>query len=166
MKTTFSNLFKVILLLLVASPVLVSFAFQLHQKIVQHQMKERLEKKLLQTIAVQENDIHWVKAEKEVWLNNRMFDIKSYSYNEGEYLLTGLYDDEETLLIKQLQKNQEQENKSDNKTVLQLFQLFSISLNNLTDEFVSSGFTKRQFQEKSFPLTSLCLSIITPPPQN
>ena len=128
-------------------------------------MKEQLEKKLLQTIVVGENDIHWIKAEKEVWLNNRMFDVKSFCHKNSHYFLTGLYDDDETLLVKQLQKNQQQENNSGNKLLLQLLQLFPISYEIPADEFLPFLVITRQFPENNDPICSHYLSIITPPPQ-
>ena len=128
-------------------------------------MKEQLEEQLLQTITLQVKDIQWAKAEKEIWLHNRLFDIKSSSYHNGIYTFTGLYDDDETLLITQLQKNQEQENNTGNKILLQSLQLFPITLEKPAEGLLSYLLLNRQFPEDNFPLCSLCLSIITPPPQ-
>ena len=165
LKTSLSNIVKLILLLLVATPAVTAIIFQLHQQAIRHNMKERLEKQLLHTIVVAENDIHWLKAEKEIWLNNRMFDIKSSCHKNGQYLLTGLYDDDETLLVKQLQKKQQQENNSDNKILLQLLQLFPVSYEIPADEFLVFLVISRQFPENNFLICSHYLSIITPPPQ-
>lgn len=150
---------------MVATPPVTAIIFQLHQQAIRHSMKERLEKQLLQTIVVGENDIHWIKAEKEIWLNNRMFDIKSFCHKNGQYLVTGLYDDVETLLVKQVQKNQQQENNSSNKLLLRLLQLFPVSYEIPTDEFLAFLVITRQFPENNFPICSHYLSIITPPPQ-
>ena len=151
--------------MLVAAPVVTAIIFQLHQQAIRHNMKEQLEKQLLQTIVVGENDIHWIKAEKEIWLNNRMFDVKSFCHKNSKYFLTGLYDDDETLLVKQQQKNQQQENNSGNKLLLQLLQLFPVCYEIPADEFLPFRVITRQFPENNVPICSHYLSIITPPPQ-
>ena len=128
-------------------------------------MKERLEEQLLQTITLEVKDIHWAKAEKEIWVNNRLFDIKSSRYHNGIYTFTGLYDNNETLLITQLQKNQERENNTGNKILLQSLQLFVITFEKQTEGLLSYLLMNRQFPENNFPLCTRCFSIITPPPQ-
>lgn len=165
LKDNLLNIVKFIMLLLVATPVITTLIFQVHQQAIRHSMKEQLEKQLLQTIVVGENDIHWIKAEKEIWLNNRMFDVKSFCHKNSQYFLTGLYDDDETLLVKQLQKNQQQENNSGNKILLQILQLFPSSDEIPVDEFLPFLVISRQFPENNVPICSHYLSIITPPPQ-
>lgn len=128
-------------------------------------MKERLEEQLLQTITLEVKDIHWAKAEKEIWVNNRLFDIKSSVYYNGLFTFTGLYDDDETLLITQLQKNHQQENNTGNKILLQSLQLFPITFENPVEGLLSYLLLNWQFPEDNFPLCTRCLSIITPPPQ-
>ena len=128
-------------------------------------MKEKLEEQLLHTITLEVKDIHWAKAEKEIWVNNRLFDIKSSRYHNGIYTFIGLYDNDETLLITQLQKNQEQENNTGNKILLQSLQLFPITFEKPAERLLSYLLLNRQFPEDNFPLCTHCLSIITPPPQ-
>lgn len=151
--------------MLVATPVITGFIFQLHQKIIRHQMKEELENKLLQTVIIQENEIHWLKAGKEIWLNNRLFDVKSSNYENGQYTFTGLYDEEETLLVTLLQKNQQRENASGNKILAQLLQLFPVNYERAEEGFLSFILISCQFPDPPFPLCSHYSSIITPPPQ-
>ena len=165
MKTKVINIIKYGLLLLVALPVFSVFVFQLRQKAVQHHMKEELEKQLLQTITISENDVHWAKSGKELWLNNRMFDVKSYKNENGAYIFTGLYDDEETILVHQVQKNQQQESTSGNKIIVQLLQLFPATFERSEEKFLTCIFISRQFPDSAFPLCSYIPSIITPPPQ-
>lgn len=153
------------MLFLVAIPVISAFTFQLHQQVIRHRMKERLEEQLLQTITLQVKDIQWAKAEKEIWLHNRLFDIKSSSYHNGIYTFTGLYDNDETLLLTQLQKNQQQENNTGNKILLQSLQLFPITFEKSAEGLLSYLLLNRLFPEDDFTLCTGCLSIITPPPQ-
>lgn len=128
-------------------------------------MKERMEEQWLLTVTVSENDINWVKPGKEIWLNNRMFDIKSSSNENGIYTFTGLYDDDETRLVKQLQINQ-QENSAGNKVLAQLFQLLMSPYDNLSLQLTFYKKIKTEFLLTATPrLSTQSISIITPPPQ-
>jgi hypothetical protein len=80
------------MLLLVAAPIFFYAGFLIKQKIIQHQMHERLEGSYLQTISIKSDKVVWLKARKEVMVDGKMFDVKSYSTNNGITTLTGLYD--------------------------------------------------------------------------
>jgi hypothetical protein len=58
-------------------PLVYTLLIGIPQKAIQIKMQERLETNHLRTITVPENDIHWIKDGKEIWVNGRMFDIKS-----------------------------------------------------------------------------------------
>jgi hypothetical protein len=108
------------LLLLMATPLLLSVVMQLRQLQVQHQAKERLEKEKQHTIALHKNQWHWVKKGKEIRVGNRLFDVHSLREVNGVFYFTGLYDDEETAIVKQL--NHLQHNKQ--QSVAQTFFFF------------------------------------------
>ena len=154
-----------LLLLLAALPLVYTLFMGIPQKAIQHKMKERLETQLLRTITVAKNDVHWVKDEKEIWVNGRMFDIKSSHLQNGVYVFSGLYDEEETALLEQLQKDQ-QNNNSNSKQLVQLFQLLQSFYNNPQEEIVSPGnIPGSKFIPEASPLASQFMSIFTPPPQ-
>jgi hypothetical protein len=154
------------LLLITALPLFSFFIFQHQQKTIQHRMKEKLEQSHLVTVAIHKKDIHWIKENKEIWLNNKMFDIKSSRIENGNYIFTGLYDDDETVLAKQFQKNKQQENNSGNKLVVQLFQLLMAPCDNLQSEnafYISK--TNSLIPGLAPSLSEQYISISTPPPQ-
>jgi hypothetical protein len=90
------------MLLLIAAPLFLFVGFIVKQKIIQHQMLEQLEKTSLQTITVNKADILWAKKDKEVIINGKLFDVKSYVIAGDEIIVTGLYDTAENKLKKEL----------------------------------------------------------------
>ena len=166
MKPKAINILKIALLLLAALPVLSVFILQFHQKTIQHRMKEQLEKRFLQTVVISSDKVHWVKSGKELWLNNRLFDVKGYEQKNGTCTFTGLYDEEETMLVQQLQKNQDRDNSSDNKLLTQLFQIMQAVISNQQEEdMVAVHALPRQFNDHTYPLLFQYISIHTPPPR-
>jgi len=70
-------------------------ALQLWQCRIQYEVREKLEKDLLQTIAVSSDELIW-NNKKEVSINGRLFDVQFCKAQNGKYILTGLFDDKET----------------------------------------------------------------------
>ena len=62
-----------------------------------------------------------MEDEKEIMVDGNMFDVHSYKQKNGTFFFTGLFDDEETILIQQLEKHND--SKSDNKTLTLFFKL-------------------------------------------
>ena len=154
-----------LLLLLAALPLVYTLFMGIPQKVIQHRMKEKLETQLLRSVTIAKKDVHWIKDEKEIWVNGRMFDIKSSHLQNGEYVFSGLYDEEETALLEQLQKDQ-QNNNSDSKQLVQLFQLLQSFYNNQQEEIVFlENIPGAKFIPEASPLASQFISIFTPPPQ-
>jgi hypothetical protein len=89
-----------VLLLIVATPIFFFTCFLVKQKLIQYEMKERLESSLLQTIIADQSDVKWVKKNKEVIIGDRLFDVKFYTIENNQMILTGLYDDAEKKLKK------------------------------------------------------------------
>jgi len=129
-------------------------------------MKEHLEKETLATISLQEKDVHWIRPGKEIWANDRFFDIKTYSAQNGIVTFTGLYDEKETALVNSLQNNQEQNSTADNELLAQLFELLQDIYSGHQHDTLSGIAYKRQlFLTETSPLSTAFLSIATPPPQ-
>ncbi len=154
------------MLLLSALPLVTVFLFQTHQKNIQHKMQGQLEKKNLITITLQDNKIKWIKKGKEVWINNKMFDIKSLHHENGVYTLTGLYDNDETLLVTQLHKNQQDENTSGNKILFQLFRLLHTPFIQQPAAYFPGQPSALQYRpDKNISLPTQYIPLSTPPPQ-
>ena len=89
-------------LFLLALPLLLSLFIVIRQKAIQHEAHERLEKTLLQKITLPLDKLHWVEKEREVLIDGKLFDVKSYQVFGNQVQLTGLFDIAETELAKQL----------------------------------------------------------------
>lgn len=89
-----------ILLLIAAAPIFFFAGFLFKQKIIRHEMKEKLEGNFLQTITVGKADFKWVKKNKEIIIDGRLFDVKGYRIKNDSLFFTGLYDEAEQKLKK------------------------------------------------------------------
>jgi hypothetical protein len=154
-----------LLLLLAAMPLAYTLFMGIQQRVIQHRMKERLETQFLHNITVAEKDVHWMEDEKEIWVNGRMFDIESSHLQNGVYVFSGLYDEEETALMDRLQKDYHN-NSTNSKQLVQLFQFLQSCYNNPQEEIVlPENIPGDKFIPESSPLASQFISIFTPPPQ-
>ncbi len=112
MKEKQKRIWTFALLLIVAAPIFFYVGFLVKQKMIQHQMHERLECAYLQTISIKSDKVVWVNAHKEALVDGKMFDVKSFSIKNGITILYGLYDEAELKLNNQfisLLKNKKKE---------------------------------------------------------
>lgn len=100
------------LLLLVALPLLLSVCIFVKQNILQSQRKQRFETELLQTITVSSENINWEKPGKEILINGKLFDVKSFKTSGPNIVLTGFYDHKEDNLVKHIKDLSQQKNNS------------------------------------------------------
>lgn len=89
-------------MIIILCPVVIFYTLSIYQKVVQHQMEEKMEQAFLKTVVVKNGTFVWTKIGKEILVNGKMFDIKSYSNTGDEVIFKGLYDDEEKKIIKEL----------------------------------------------------------------
>ena len=144
-----------ILLVPVLMPVIFSCTFHIQQQLIQHKMKRRLENDLLHSLTIYKKNIRWSRPGKELIVNGHYFDVKKISENKDNTVtIQGIYDDEETLLFKQLKETTQRSRNSNQKILAQLFQFIS-------------GLNDNQFNEQEFftPATMLyrCFAEIIPP---
>ncbi len=130
-------------------------------------MKERLESEMLHTISMAESDAHWLKEGKEMLVNGRMFDVKSFQQSsDGKVIVSGLYDDDETALVKAVRDTQQKDNNTSGKLLAQLFQFLGSINNSLnSDIFIFSLSNNSYFPGLEQRLTSQFITILSPPPQ-
>ncbi|MCX8019383.1 MAG: hypothetical protein N2747_02680 [Chitinophagaceae bacterium] len=84
------------------------FWFYLRLHMMKKAIEEKLEKENIQTITVSQNDLIWIKKNKEAIIGGRFFDVKEIVYSDNNSIrLKGLFDDEETEWHKQLMKNED-----------------------------------------------------------
>jgi hypothetical protein len=107
------------LLLVVAIPLFFSAYFVVKQQLIQQQVKEKMEAVTVQTISIPLTEAQWVKEGKEILIEGKLFDIKSYSISGDNIILNGLFDNEEDELIAKT-NNSFQHNKTNNQPLTQL----------------------------------------------
>ena len=98
------------MLLLAAAPLFFILGHLVKRELVYHQMMEKLENNSLHTISIRIADINWIKKNKEVLVDGKLFDVKSWEIIDGQAKLTGLFDDEETKLEKEYSSTMHQNN--------------------------------------------------------
>ena len=167
MKGPSHKLISYLLLCIAALPLMFAVYVQFSEGIIHRQMREELEQKTLVTIHVNAAQLIWTNKGKEATVNGNMFDVKDYTVNAGDILLTGLFDKDEDALFAQV--NAQQKNNPDasgSSLALKWFSCFSWSLNAAATEFFLT--------EKSLPSSLLQNDIIqnpvlpcdTPPPES
>lgn len=165
MKTVTKKLFTYLLLLLAAFPIIYILIFKFQQQSIRLKMEERLETSVLHTICIPENQVQWMKKGKEIKVDGKMFDIKSFHIQDGVYVFTGLYDDEETALRDKLEYEQEK-NSQNSKQLSQLFQLLQSFYNDPQhDIFFPDAKSGSDIIKNNSALLTRFISIITPPPR-
>jgi hypothetical protein len=144
-------------------PLILSAFFLIQLKMVQHRAKEKLENNRLHTIVLDKKEFNWYKKNKEISIDGKLFDVKSYSEADGKHVFTGIYDHEETALNNLLQTHT---NKEKNQYLAGVFQLLFSSHSSHFPEITSLIINSAN----NFPLTVTGISspakdILTPPPQ-
>lgn len=85
-------------MLLVLLPCIYCLYFQVNEYRIWQQMEEELESGQLQTIIVPVQNFHWHEENREIIVDGMMFDVKTISLEDDHYVVTGLFDEEETSL--------------------------------------------------------------------
>lgn len=157
----------VLLFFVTATPVLVITGFLVKQKVIQRRMSERLEKTPLQTITADIAEVRWVKKNKEVEVHGRMFDVKKFQVNGNKITLTGLYDNEEHALKKELAGLHKQ--KKDNSAPIKQLVLKFLNASAINEiysavEFYTGKNTVKEYFPYKDDLVNRFIRVITPPP--
>lgn len=156
-----------VLLLIVATPIFFFTGFLIKQKMIQHEMKEKLESSFLQTITVNLTDIKWVKKNKEVIIGDRFFDVKSYTIENDKIILTGLYDEAEKKLQKDFAGMLHQK-KNETAPLEQLILKFiftaAIKKNTIAQDLPCNNKIKVIYLTYNEAAVTLSQSVTTPPP--
>jgi hypothetical protein len=158
-----------ICMLVVLLPVFITCTFFVHQSMLRQQAEEQLERGNLTIISIAEKDLRWHKTGKELWIENKLFDVKSINKSKSGYcIVAGLFDDAEQRLIKQLDHLVGEDDKAF---------AFSNEIQRLMSDWFADSQTEYAFNQWYTVLPglferSLCLhsqyisAILTPPPQH
>lgn len=102
---------------IVLTPLLFSGGLQLFQKYTKDLARQRLETNELITISLPLHNVKWMEDGREIMVNGKMFDIKSYCEKEGNLIAIGIYDEKETTVMELLNNFN---NKEKNNFIIQL----------------------------------------------
>lgn len=85
-----------IFIITISVPFIFSAFVFLKTLSIQHEMSRKLDAETLQTITIPVTAFIWDLDEKEILVNGKMFDIKSITKENEHYVITGLYDLDQT----------------------------------------------------------------------
>jgi hypothetical protein len=146
-------------------PLIFSVCFIVQLRITQHRAKEKLEQSMLQTVHLKKEEFSWYKKGKEIRIGKHLFDVKSIKEENGTLVITGLYDEQEDLLLQQLEQSQnKQENSTQNNLCNFFFHFYySIPSENTTEPL---PFVIKTDYSNFKPAAQLspARNIISPPP--
>jgi hypothetical protein len=133
---------------------------------IRHFMKEKLEESLpLNTITLADHLVHWVKKDREILVNGKMFDIKSTTSVNGFTTFTGLYDEQETQLKKLAEKGWKKHRSQGHQLLTQLISAFQNLYYSLDESSAITLPGKRDYPiTHSHPLVCIPQDIPSPPP--
>jgi hypothetical protein len=155
-----------VLLLAVAAPLFFSGVFLLRHKLIQHEMEEQLETASLQTLTLPATTVTWVKKDKEVLINGRLFDVKSISFTQNNITLTGLFDTDEDDLMAAI-KDATQQNNNTPLHQLAVKCLFQPLYNQSASFHIQTSWVNvaKHFSAYIETLAEPCYNTTVPPPK-
>ncbi|HYH16283.1 MAG TPA: hypothetical protein VD794_13735 [Flavisolibacter sp.] len=128
-------------------------------------MEASLDRDVLHIITLPASKVQWYEEGREILVDGKMFDIKTYSIQDGVFTAQGVFDEEETEVVKLLNGHWSDEQQT--QSVIQLL-LLSHCIILFTFYLVSFGVTI--YRNKPASLVTLLyssplLSIMSPPPK-
>ena len=129
-------------------------------------MKEKLETGLLHTITLPENEIVWVKKNKEIRIDNELFDVKGILKGNNKIIITGVFDHEETEIEQKL-GNLSGNTNHPNPILIKLFSFLQSIFSGMCGFEIEYNFICQTKNKIDFTpgLPELPHKVITPPPQ-
>lgn len=157
----------VFLLVIVLAPLSYHFIFQARQQQIRHHMKEELEHARLQELVLPTASLQWAKPGKEILIGQELFDVKSIRYDQyGMAHIRGLFDKAETALVKEIQKDFDQQNRNGSRQIIHLFK--TIQSLPESGQFVFRAPAPESIQmhvPQTGHLPHTYLHLLTPPPR-
>ena len=94
-------------LLVVLAPLSYALGETILERMIHHEMKEKLKTGQLVTLTVPEKEVVWMDKH-EILYQGHMFDIGSRSLENGIYTFKGVFDKKETELVNKNRENHQQ----------------------------------------------------------
>jgi hypothetical protein len=155
-------------ILIILMPCIYCLYFQAKHQMIRWEMEERLESDGLQTIIIPVKDFRWYEEGREIVVNGTMFDVRSIEQNNDKYIVTGLFDEEETELHIAMGRLQEEQGTAAPDASL-IPQMLSQTLIQTGTEIVVQFFQPASVESRMIctdeTLYNTILSIQTPPPR-
>jgi hypothetical protein len=146
-------------------PLIFSICFIVQLRITQHRAKEKLEQSMLQTVHLKKEEFKWYKKGKEIRIGKHLFDVKSIREENGNLVITGLYDEQEDLLHQQLEQSQSKHENSSQNNLCNFFFHFYYSIPPIGETVPLPVIIKTDYSNfKPAALLSPARTIISPPP--
>lgn len=158
-----------LLLITISSPSIIFIVLQVQQFLVKQEMAERMEVQRLQTIQLRADKIQWYDGEDEIIVEGKLFDVQSFTKQEGDiFLFTGLFDEEETDIKKEVEKLLQKKNGDSNERnaaarffFIPIVNELAGKLSNYPIDFLHGVWGK----SVTGRLPDIYLSVISPPPE-
>lgn len=125
MKGTARSVFSLLLCTIAAGPFIFCCCFTIYRLVIRYEAREALEQKESITITIPTHELVWIEKGKELMIEGEMFDVGEYKIHGDSVMLTGLYDKDETLIIKKLNQVTGNTTNSGKETTLVIFKWFS-----------------------------------------
>jgi len=155
-----------VLLLITSIPCLLYVYYQSAQWYIRHEMEEKLENEQLQTIVLPVSDVKWYKANKEIIVGGKLFDVKSVAYNDGIASFMGLYDHQETNIKAQLENlESDDDENAKNQSAFNLISILLFKEEDLNSSWLLNPLSVQYFDYSKNHLLSQDISIPAPPPK-
>ena len=101
-----------ILLMLLLLPLLLCLVYLLQQLTIELQMEYKLEHDTNQQLTLPLNRLHWLKKDKEILVDGKHFDLKSFAVKKDSIEVRGIFDLDEDELSKKLTSLFDHKNKA------------------------------------------------------
>lgn len=145
-------------------PILASSFLQIGQAYIKSTREERLATEKLVQVILPSKAVVWEEEEKELWVGDRMFDVASFTIINGNYHLTGVYDDDETEVAGTFFHSIFSKNGTDLLHLLLLLQCFAAGML-LVEPALKHGLRQKEFFYYLSRLLSLPQPVLGPPPR-
>ncbi len=154
-----------LLLLVILAPFSYVLLLSLGEQVIQWKMQKKLGREKLVTITQKEEEVKWMDRH-EIMVNGYMFDISTMKLENGTYTFTGLFDKEETELVKKHREHQDQKENAGAALVVSLLATPALSFSQAEPTpFNYSVSDPYPFFNHTFG-NAPYLDLITPPPQS
>jgi hypothetical protein len=161
------NILILVIFIILLAPLAAPIFLELKISIIKIEARERLERNHLVTLHILKENIHWTKSHKEIIIGHRLFDIKQSIQNGKEWIVKGIFDDEETSLLNKLNNLwQRQKSRQGNFLLKYLHQLGKTCFqeNFLQIDVLRPG-CKSFAAETNYCVKDVFIKIPSPPPQ-